>query len=73
MHDVAESSAAGIPTVRTLEAHPSLNAELVRIAAIYVKADPPRGRPHAVNSLPEGAVVLTDRTVPRRRKDGSLR
>lgn len=70
VYDVAASSASGIPTVRILEAYPGLDAEQVRLAAIYAEANPPRGRPRAASALPEGAVTLTDRTVPRRRKAG---
>ncbi len=68
VYDVAASSASGIPTARILEAYPGLDAEQVRLAAIYAEANPPRGRPRAASALREGAVTLTDRTVPRRRK-----
>lgn len=70
VYDVAASSAAGIPTARILEAYPGLDAEQVRLAAIYAEANPQRSRPRAASALPEGVVTMTDQTVPRRRKVG---
>lgn len=70
VYEVAASSAAGIPTARILEAYPGLDAEQVRLAAIYAEANPQRSRPRAASALPEGVVTMTDQTVPRRRKVG---
>jgi uncharacterized protein (DUF433 family) len=68
VHDVAASSAAGIPLDRILAAYPGLDAEKVELAAIYAEAYPPRGRPRRGGELPKGAVIIADHWIPRRRK-----
>lgn len=70
VYDVAVSAAAGHSTERILETWPSLDTEKIRLASIYVEANPLRGRPRVVGDLPEGSVIITDRRVPRRRKAG---
>lgn len=67
VHDVAASLKAGQAMERILEAWPSLDAEEVRLAAIYAEANPLRGRPRVSGSLPQGATIVTDRRVPRRK------
>jgi uncharacterized protein (DUF433 family) len=69
VHDVAASLEAGIPLQRILAAYPALDADKVRLAAIYAQANPPRGRPRRV-PLPKGATVISDRRLSRRRKAG---
>jgi uncharacterized protein (DUF433 family) len=66
IHDVAASAAAGIPMARILAAYPALDSEKVGLARLYAEANPLRGRPAAGSLLPRGAVVKTDRRVPRR-------
>jgi uncharacterized protein (DUF433 family) len=66
VHDVAASVAAGFPKDRILEAYPTLDAEKIELAAIYAEANPARGPVMTINRLPEGAVVVADRRVPRR-------
>jgi uncharacterized protein (DUF433 family) len=68
VHDVAASSAAGIPLNHILAAYPGLGAEMVELAAIYAEAHPLRGRPPRGGELPKGAVIIADRRIPRRRK-----
>ena len=68
VHDVAASVAAGIPMGRILAAYPDLNAEQVELATIFAEAYPPRGRPRAGAELPKGAVIVSDRRLPRRKK-----
>jgi uncharacterized protein (DUF433 family) len=68
VYDVAASVGAGIPTERILEAWPALDAEKVRLAAIYAEATPLRGRPRLSGTLATGAVIVTDRRGPRRGK-----
>ncbi|TXL75957.1 DUF433 domain-containing protein [Vineibacter terrae] len=68
VHDVAASVAGGLPMDRILAAYPLLDMDKIELAAIYAEANPARGRPRASNELPQGAVVVTDRPVPRRRK-----
>jgi len=68
VYDVAASAAAGIPTERILAAYPSLDAEKVELATIFADAYPPRGRPRSGRELPRGAVIISDRRVPRRQK-----
>jgi uncharacterized protein (DUF433 family) len=70
VHDVAASVAAGVPTHRIVAAYPSLDADKIELAAIYAEANPARGRPRTSDELPEGAVIVADRRVPRRRKAG---
>src|SRR3546814_5590533 len=69
VYDVSAAVVAGRPIQRILDAWPSLDAEKVRLAAIYAEANPLRGRPRVSGDLPEGATIVTDRRVPRRRKD----
>ena len=68
VYDVAASVAAGVPTDRVLAAYPSLDADKVELAAIYAEANPARGRPRTNGELPEGAIIVADRRVARRRK-----
>jgi uncharacterized protein (DUF433 family) len=70
VYDVAASVAAGHSVQRILEAYPTLDAEKVRLSAIYAEANPLRGRPRTAGDLPEGSVIITDRRVPRLRKAG---
>jgi uncharacterized protein (DUF433 family) len=70
VHDVGASVAAGVPMNRILAAYPSLDADKVELAALYAEANPPRGRPRVSTALPKGAVLLTARRVPHRRKAG---
>lgn len=70
VYDVAASVAAGHSMERVLAAWPSLDAEKVRLAAIYAEANPLRGRPRASAGLPEGSMIITDRRIPRVGKTG---
>jgi len=70
VYDVAASVAAGLPMDRILAAYPSLDADKVELAMLYAEANPRRGRPRHGSDLPKGAVVITDRRMPRRRKAG---
>ncbi len=69
VHDLAASIAAGTGLDRIVAAYPSLDAERIELAAIYAEANPARGRPKS-GELPENAVILADRRVPRRGKAG---
>lgn len=68
VYDVAASVAAGLPASRILAAYPDLTAEMVELAAFYVTANPPRGRPREHSSRPLGASVVSTRRTPRRRR-----
>jgi uncharacterized protein (DUF433 family) len=70
VHDVAASVAAEVPTERILAAYPSLDTDKIELATIYAEANPARGRPRSSDELPKGAIIVTDRRVPRRRKAG---
>lgn len=70
VYDVAASVTRGLPPERILAAYPSLDIEKIELATIYAEANPARGRPRSNDELPEGAVVVVDRRVPRRRKTG---
>jgi uncharacterized protein (DUF433 family) len=63
VYDVAASVVAGISMERILASYPSLNHEQVELAALYVEANPQRGRPRQ-RSVPAGAVVLAKRRKP---------
>jgi len=67
VYDVAASVAAGEPMERILAAYSGLNAESVELAVLYAQANPLRGRRRRGQKLPEGAVVLTSRKMPRTR------
>lgn len=45
VHSIAEMVNSGTPTTEILEGYPSLTEEQVRLAPIYAKAHPLRGRP----------------------------
>jgi uncharacterized protein (DUF433 family) len=62
VYDAAASVAIGIPVERILAAYPSLTWEQVELAALYVEANPQRGRPRPKASLPSNAKVVTKRT-----------
>lgn len=68
VHDVAASVAADIPIDRILAAYPVLDVEKIGLATIYAEANPARGRPRSSGEIPEGAVIVSDRRVPRRGK-----
>jgi len=68
VYDVAASTAAAMPVDRILAAYPSLDADKVRLSAIYAEAHPLRGRPRQGAELPKGAVVITDRRMSHRRQ-----
>lgn len=70
VYDVAASVAAGHTIERIVDAWPGLDAEKVRLAAIYAEANPLRGRSRFSGDLPEGSTIVTDRRVPRLRKAG---
>jgi uncharacterized protein (DUF433 family) len=62
VYDVAASVASGIPMERILSAHPSLKRKQVELAALYVEANPQRGRPRQKSSLPPNVKVISRRT-----------
>jgi uncharacterized protein (DUF433 family) len=70
VYDVAGCVAAGLPKERILAAYPSLDEGKIELAAIYAEANPARGRPRSSEELPEGAVIVADRRVPRPGKAG---
>ena len=68
VHDVAAALAAGVPANEILEDYPSLTEDRLELAALYAEANPLRGRPKPlIARLPEGARILSDHRVPRRR------
>ncbi len=70
VYDVAASAVANVSAGRLLAAYPALNADLIELATLYAKANPARGRPRLNDNPPEGAAIITDRHVPRRRTAG---
>ncbi len=69
VHDVAACVASGFSTESILDAYPSINADMIELAVIYAKANPLQARPTLFAELPEGAVIISEGWVPRRRKD----
>ena len=68
VHDVAAALAAGVPAKEILEDYPSLTEDRLELATLYAEANPLRGRPKPlIARLPEGARILSDHRVPRRR------
>ena len=61
VYDIAASIASGIPVERILAAYPSLKRKHVELAALYVEANPQRGRPRPKAILPPNAKVVTKR------------
>lgn len=62
VYDVAASVVAGIPMDRILSSYPSLNREQVELAALFVEANPQRGRPKRARvTPPEGAKIISSR------------
>ena len=68
VYDVAASVAAGLPMKRILAAYPGLTAEMAKLAAFYATANPPRGRPREHSSPPDGALIVSTRRTPRRKR-----
>jgi uncharacterized protein (DUF433 family) len=67
VYDVAASVAAGLPPERIVSAYPGLTDEAVELAALYAEANPQRGRPRRLPSLPAGAVIVSSQRKPRRK------
>ena len=67
VYDVAASLAAGMPVQRVLEAYPAITAMQLDLVRIYAEAYPPRGRPRREATIPEGAIIVADRRIPRRK------
>jgi uncharacterized protein (DUF433 family) len=53
VHDIADMLANGDRPAAIVKAYPRLDAERVRLAAIYAQAYPPRGRPRTKPRRPE--------------------
>jgi uncharacterized protein (DUF433 family) len=68
VYDVAASVAEGLPMNRILAAYPGLTAEMANLAALYATANPQRGRPRQHSSLPAGALIVSARRTPRRKR-----
>ncbi|RUW81788.1 MAG: DUF433 domain-containing protein [Mesorhizobium sp.] len=63
VYAVAAQVAAGVPLERIREDYPSLDDEKIELAAIYAKANPPRGRPSPSRvKLPQGAKLNAHRS-----------
>ncbi len=70
VYDVAAWLSAGDAMESILSAYPTLTAEKVELAGLYAEANPPRGRPRRRSALPQDAVLVTARRVPRRARAG---
>lgn len=65
VYAVAAQVAAGVPQERIREDYPSLDDEKIELAAIYAKANPPRGRPASSRiKLPQGAKLDARKSFP---------
>jgi len=64
VYTVAAQLAAGLPPERIREDYPSLDDKKIELAAIYAKANPPRGRPSSSRvKLPQGAKLEARRSI----------
>jgi uncharacterized protein (DUF433 family) len=68
VYDLVASVTAGLPRARILAAYPGLDENALDLALLYAEATPVRGRPRRFVALPEGATILSDRKVARRRR-----
>lgn len=68
VHDVLASVTAGMSRERILAAYPGLDEVMLDLAVLYAEANPVRGRPRHVASVPAKAVVTAERKVARRRR-----
>jgi uncharacterized protein (DUF433 family) len=68
VYDVAASVAKGLPMNRILAAYPGLTAEMANLGALYATANPQRGRPRLHSSLSAGALIVSARRTPRRKR-----
>lgn len=66
VHDVAALAAAGTATDAILEIYPGLTVEQIELAALYVQANPSRGRPRGPTPPPAGARIIKYHRLPRR-------
>jgi uncharacterized protein (DUF433 family) len=69
VYDIGASVAKGIPMKRILAAYPSLDEERVNLAALYVEANPWKGRPRPSPLLKPGSTIISSRRVTLSRKD----
>jgi hypothetical protein len=53
---------------RILAAYPGLTAEMAKLAAFYATANRLRGRPREHSSPPTGALIVSTRRTPRRKR-----
>ena len=67
VYSVAAMLSAGVTREEILEDYPSLDRQKLELAAIYAKANPPRGRPAARMKLPDGAKLDAHKSFPRRK------
>jgi uncharacterized protein (DUF433 family) len=67
VYAVAAKVAAGTPVEQILEDYPSIDKKKIELAAIYAKANPPRGRPSDRLRLPQGATPSSRHSFPRRK------
>lgn len=68
VYDVAAAVAAGTSKSRLRAAYPMLSDDDIELATLYAEANPPRGRPRRPTALPAGVEMISERTVPRRRR-----
>ena len=68
VYDVVASVTAGLPRARILAAYPGVDEIILDLVVLYAEANPVRGRPRRFAALPEEAIVITERKVPRRRR-----
>jgi uncharacterized protein (DUF433 family) len=66
VHDVA-ASLDRLSLERVLEAYPGLTGVDAELAQLYARAHPPRGRPRRPPARLDGAVLINERRVARRR------
>lgn len=66
IYDVAAAAVAGRSIEEIQAIWPNVDADMVKHAVLFAEANPLRGRPRASAGMPKGAVIITNKRVPRR-------
>jgi uncharacterized protein (DUF433 family) len=64
VYDVAARATAGEPIWLLLEDYPRLAADVIDLARLFAEANPMPGRPSRFSSLPVGATIIANYSIP---------
>ena len=68
LYAIMQHRSEAIHRARIIAAYPGLDETTLDLVVLYAEANPVRGRPRRFAALPEKAIVIAERTVPRRRR-----